>query len=275
MKCKLCEQSASHRKLEPTGEVNFYCATHAPTGAAPMMGPQSTLSQVSGKTYIIVVVVALIAVITLLSFPLSKKEQSSGDDALVTVETPAAPAPVTPESVALGIPGTANRFFSFVDSFTKTKDLGVPQVTRMVPELDLIGFVYGTSQESSQFGVYNYSTNELFTGIGASNYTQVQQIAALLPNNQMVIWSSPGIDAAASARPQILVIDYTTKAVIKTITVPQPAPKYLHQAFNFNTGKNKGSLILKNTFDHTESTLYQTWELNMDTWELKRVEPLG
>jgi len=275
MKCLLCNNAATHRKIETTGEVHFYCAAHAPTDAPLIRTPQSPLSP---RWYVAIVSGIGILVIIGLTVGITRVDRSDQNPEpmvqVTTMNTSTQPAHEVPE-VPLGVPGTANTLFSFIDTFTAQREMGTPQIVRIVPELDLLAFMYGTSQESTQFGVYNYTTNTLYKGIGANNYIESQRVVALLPNDQIVIWSSPGVDALAGARPKMLLVNYVTKEIVATITIPAKAPAYFHEAYNFNGSKNTGLLILKNTFDHTEKTVYETWELNLNTLTLKKVESFG
>lgn len=275
MKCLLCTNVATHRKIEPTGEVHFYCAQHAPTDAPLITNSQSSLSP---RWYVGIVSIIGVLVIIGLTVGIARIDRTNQNPEpmiqVATMNTSTQPTNEVPE-IPLGVPGTANTLFSFFDTFTAQRDMGTPQVVRIVPELDLLAFMYGTSQESSQFGVYNYTTNTLYKGIGGSNYIESQRVVALLPNDQMVIWSSPGVDALAGARPKMLLVNYTTKEIVATITIPTKAPAYFHEAYNFNGSKNTGMVILKNTFDHTEKTVYETWELNLNTLTFKKVESFG
>lgn len=271
MKCQLCEVGATHRKIESTGEVHFYCDQHAPTSASPISGQVSASAKSPVRIYGSLLALGVIIIVIGIAIVVSRVINRT------SAPTPTIPmgATTTASVIPVGVSGTANAFFSFVDTFTQNKDVGTPQVIRMVPELDLIAFSYGTSQESVQFGVYNYVTNELNTGVGSSNYVEVQQVVALLSNNRVVLWSSPGVDAGASARPKLLVIDYVTKKVVATVQLPKNAPKYFHEAYHFNPESNTGLLILKNTFDHTDKTQYQTWRLNTETYQVEKTESLG
>src|SRR5690606_13671376 len=50
-----------------------------------------------------------------------------------------------------------NAFFAFADTYTNERDMGTPGVLLFSAEFDLMAFRYATSQESSQFGVYDYA----------------------------------------------------------------------------------------------------------------------
>lgn len=263
--------AATRRKIESTGEVHFYCDQHAPTSSVALSGGTSGTKSTT-KIYASMLALGVIIIVIGVALGVSRMMPSDQPaPAVSTGTTTATTATTTP----IGTTGAGNKFFSLVDTYTQDKDMGTPQVIKIVPELDLVGFMYGTSQESTQFGVYNYGTNELFTGIGANNYIESQRIVALLSNDRLVLWSSPGVDALPGARPKLVVINYKTKEVLNTVSIPNNAPKYFHESYNFNGAKNAGFLILKNTFDHGDNTIYQTWELNLDTYQLRKTESLG
>lgn len=262
--------AATRRKIESTGEVHFYCDQHAPTSSVALSGGTSGTKSTT-KIYASMLALGVIIIVIGVVLWVSRTVPNDKSVAVVSQETVATTTTTSP----IGVVGTGNKFFSMVDTYTQDKDMGTPQVIKMVPELDLVGFMYGTSQESTQFGVYNYGTNELYLGIGANNYIESQRIVALLSNDRLVLWSSPGVDALPGARPKLVVINYKTKEVLNTVSIPNNAPKYFHESYNFNGAKNAGFLILKNTFDHGDDTVYQTWELNLDTYQLHKTESLG
>ncbi len=167
-----------------------------------------------------------------------------------------------------------NKFFEFADTFTKNRDVGTPVVLSFNPELDVMVFRYGTSQESSQFGVYNYTTNELFTGIGNSNYIEVQQFVSILGNNQLLIWSSPGVDALATDKPKLVIKDFANNS-IKEIPLPATILPHFHQAYGYDSVAGKLYITVKDTFDHTPTTKYETYIFDEKTQLLTKQEVRG
>jgi hypothetical protein len=167
-----------------------------------------------------------------------------------------------------------NKFFAFADTFTKNRDMGTPVVLSFDPELNVMVFRYGTSQESSQFGVYNYTTDELFTGIGNINYIEVQQFVSLLGNNQLLIWSSPGVDALATDKPKLVIKDFTN-TTIKEIPLPATILSHFHQSHGYDSVAGKLYITVKDTFDHTPTTKYETYIFDEETHTLVKQEVKG
>lgn len=167
-----------------------------------------------------------------------------------------------------------NKFFEFADTFTKNRDVIPPGILETVPEFDVIVFYYPTSQESSQFGVYNYTTNELFTGIGNNDYVDSQQFVSILGNNQLLIWVSPGVDAAPNEPSKLMIKDFNN-TTIKTIVLPSTMLPYFHEGYGYDSTTGKLYITVKNNFNHTPTTKYETYIFDEKAQTLTKQEVRG
>lgn len=163
-----------------------------------------------------------------------------------------------------------NTFFEFVDTFTLDREMGTPAVLLTQPELDSIAFRYATSQESSQFGVYNYRTNTLWMGIGADNYAENQQPVAILSGNRIMMWSEPGVDAIPGTKPQLVVKNFEDE-IVDEVRLPSNILPHLHQSYGMGSQAGKLFITVKNTFDHTPTTRYESYEIDESTLSIRKV----
>ena len=82
-----------------------------------------------------------------------------------------------------------NKFFDFIDTYTIEQDMGTPRILFMKPEYDQIIFEYPTSQETSEYGVYNYKSNLLYKGIGGNDYVIRTTPVIFVGQDKLLVYS--------------------------------------------------------------------------------------
>jgi hypothetical protein len=136
-----------------------------------------------------------------------------------------------------------NKFFDLLDTYTKDKQQGVPQVLLISPETHQIVFSYATSQESESYGVYNYRTNEYYSGIASSAGPETEKPIVLVGNNKLL---DVAYSDTENPQPVFIVRDFQNNIVQKIpITIDPKYPSF-SQAYESAPG------IITITFENTQ-----------------------
>lgn len=160
------------------------------------------------------------------------------------------------------------KFFDMVDTYTANKDIGTPSVVFMKPEAHLILFLYATSQETAEYGVYNFKTDEIFTGIGYSSIGGSEYPIAFIGNDKLLAVVQSEQDSGI--RPPKLVIEDFKNNVTATVTgTMDPKFEFYHEAYGFNDTDGYMMVTFQTTSDFIpQVTKYKTYKINEKTYQL-------
>ena len=148
------------------------------------------------------------------------------------------PTPQTPVAETPTV--TQNKLFSFFDTFTADKDMGTARIEFMYPEEHLMLISYPTSQETLEYGVYDYQRDILYPRLGSSTMDDSIIPQAFVGNDKLLVYYS----GSSATPPTIDIVDFHNQQIKELFInrkLYQVFPKYgdlLHlQMDNANTPK--------------------------------------
>ena len=160
------------------------------------------------------------------------------------------------------------KFFDLVDTYTNKRDQGTPVIIRMKPESHLILFSYATSQETFEYGVYNYKTNQMFMGIGYSGIDGGDSPIAIIGNDKLLEMNIDDNAKPNSPAQTFSVVDFHNKIIapVPVVGTTNPAFEYYHEVYG-----NDGywMVTLQDTQDFIPGkTKYKTYKLDEKAFQL-------
>ncbi len=164
------------------------------------------------------------------------------------VQLPPAPQVVEP-----------NKFFEFFDTFTLSRDMGAVNIVFSYPDEHLIAFKYPTSQESVEFGVYDYKNDRIYKGIGTMGIGGGAEPKSFVGSDKLLFYTD-----IEDKTPVISIVDFNGKEIKQLLTGMK-----LNQAY----GDPANSLIL--ITEPPKKGKAENYMLDVKTLELKTYDIKG
>lgn len=160
-----------------------------------------------------------------------------------------------------------NKFFELFNTYTMEKDMGNPTIDFAYLNEGLLLFDYPTSQETEDFGVYDYRNDVIYKNVGTigGNDEYYNTPLSFLDRNTIITIDT----GTGSAR--LSMIDYRTKEVKKTIPINVPQGYNIHEVDHFPMNNNI-NITFRNADDTSKNPTgaYLQFELNTKTLTLSK-----
>lgn len=123
-----------------------------------------------------------------------------------------------------------SKFFDLFDTFTADKDMGGMTIRFSYPDQHLLVFEYPTSQESFEFGVYDYKNNVMYRPTGGSSQDQgVSEPRAFVGSDKLLTYTSGEDTFGKAVVPMLSITDFKgnqVKALLRGETVQEVYGNY-------------------------------------------------